>query len=674
MMRGPRTADNKSAIRVVEALKRTRYRIGPRKGQFKPPKPAHSNVKHEAKHKTGDHTAKHKTGDHTAKHSKEHSKEHSKKHSKEHSKEHSKKHTKKHGVKHRDGKSHKVRKEGVKSGKKSKRTKKRTGRIVATSPDLPGRVPVTDLTNRRMTRLVQALVVAVGIAAVVILVLYFTCRLPFAPDSCTATTATATASTSTEPAADNVAVIVSMIVAIVLVALLLIIAAYWNTIRAFFFGGGNEPSSLEEDELLAELNSKASVKDAPEFYSLAFKVYQSTANDLDLTREEKIAIYVSLLQKSRSGQVGDFNDLASFKELGVPDGVLLEARARAEVERITGLKDIDSDEDLLQNELGGVDEAIKERVGALVRKVVEDVRAVKASNEEELSEEAQKVLDIALSENREKRLKRLSTWEGLASLPKELLERFKPLSQERTLFADQTNLAFDGPPGLGKTASIDAMLNQDPDLIVLRVDPSVLGENRGGSAKELKDRYEVLKKLKSQGKRAVLFIDEADAPLRDSEFASTLQIMMNDPDISVVIATNFYDTLPDAIQSRTERIVFKSTGRKGRMDVVRAELGRLRFKSTSAFKVNFERNLSEAEVEALARYKMEPRKIASAFDKAFIAAKRKAQEEARKSRVNLTEVTVRYTDVLREVQARYAQKSRSERAVDYVKAKFVRDY
>jgi DNA polymerase III delta prime subunit len=597
-------------------------------------------------------------------------------------------------VHHTAKKHHAAKKQHTKgrAGKKSvarrgSRTARRVSRTSAAYTVAPVAATIGALTASRKRQL-SLLVGLLVVLAVILLALYFTCNLPGKPASCSVTAsasagagsstaasgtnaASAGAGSSTAASGTNAGAIIGGVLGLLFVIFIVgLVMGWWKRL----FGSRDTERTLEEDELVAELNSKISVKDAPKFYELAFGLYMAASADKNLSTEEKNKIYKQLLDISRSGGAAEFKTFDSLAEIVSP-GVIMEAKAAAESAEITGEKGIENlRPDELDKKLAKVkgEDAYKNRVRELVKKAIDGIKAVRDARGKPLSTVEQEILDRAEQDNLSTRQKKIITWEGLASMPKAIAS-LRTASKNGTIFERQANYIFRGPPGLGKTAAIDAMINADDNLIVLRADPSILGSNRGESAKELMFRYAVLKRLKfvadnetdpKSRKRAVLFVDEADMVLRDPEFRNQLQIMMNDPDVSVVLATNYYNLIAEPIKDRASDVVFKSTGIAGRKDVIKAEMGKLRFKSSEDVPARLASMLDDKDISDLARFKISSRQITAAFESAFVKAKDRALEAAKKAKTNASAVLVTKDDIMNEIKERYYKRSRVDRLKD----------
>lgn len=701
-----------SILRMANAIKRARYKAGARKGEFKK-HPVHKTTPHKTEsHKTTPHkTTPHKTASHkTASHKVVQHKAASHK-----SGTHKMKHEKSATHKHKTA-THVSRKSLSRKSKKTKKTKTKTRRSRKTPAEAPSitiQAPAQLLTRTGLSK--PTLAIAVVMFAVLV---YFVLQAVSPSGSkypigaaigagmggifgIVASTRTgreklmiaagivigwligalvakafpsgtqAGTTAGTEAGTQAPTGILGNLSALSPVAIAGIIAAATLVVFIVVYfgrrlvGGQDDEISSSEQELRAELKFKGAAKDAPKFYGLALEILNATSVDKTLSRDQKNEIYAELLRVSKSGNVSKYTEISAFKGLKVPDIVIQEAEASVKADEIlakvsSGEKELDAD--ALQKELETELKDVKPEYAASVKRkfdsFVNGLREAEARKNEPLSEEEEVLLKKNRGDDSNARRSGIS-WGTLFGLP-DTMTRYVNASKSGDLFKRPVRLVFEGPPGVGKSAAISAMLAADPDLTVIRLTPSDLGALRGQGAQKLDDVYRLMKKLKYQGKKCVLFLDEVDSMVSDPEFRNKLQIMTNDKDISLVMATNYYDRLPAPIQSRAKKITFRLPTKTERAQILKSKIADELKKGNGVLSEDLIKN-----IDILATYKQESRKLDAAVEEAFKAATERAEDAAKESGKEMGQVVLTFEDVKEQLDANEGKKSRVQRGIDY---------
>lgn len=174
-----------------------------------------------------------------------------------------------------------------------------------------------------------------------------------------------------------------------------------------------------------------------------------------------------------------------------------------------------------------------------------------------LTAEEQKELDDAKEfTDREFRGEGMPT---LMGLPKALADR--PSFGSASVPAER--LILHGDPGTGKTMWVRRLATSNPKLVVFSFDASKKSPIPGEAEENLRRMFLAVRKLRAQGKDAIIMLDEVDGVFDPSSpggtaLSTSIQQRMSDfRDVPVVMMTNHPERLPAAIESRSTSVEVK---------------------------------------------------------------------------------------------------------------------
>jgi hypothetical protein len=559
-MRGPRTVDNKSAIRVVEALKRKRFHRGPRKGQFKPHRIEHTAVKHEKAKTEHHHTPAHHAN-------KEHEVQDDKTKHKT-----SFRHVKKHKVGEHYTKKQKSGKHQAKKYHAHKTAKLTKSTTILTPPS--GQ-------KRAFLPLMTFVVFAVILLLAIFLGLYFTCKLSLKPQTCNmeSTSAGSTSAGSISTAALSTAApnsgLNDITVAGITLAIFIVLglfgygAYYWFTSRSV-----NE----ETDSLRLEIeNSIARKQRSAKGQAVLLGVFREAAENIvisTLTVDEKNAALNKLLSSlEKINQYDDESIKNALKDAGVENAESLFEKfsTAAEVESLILregselIKALASkNEELVAAKMKAIKDSSnlksKDAIKLLENRLEEiKIRFSPGGLDDKIQQEAEK--DTKLLENADFVMPRFGT--------KEANDLVNKVSQ-----GDNFKTMLGGPPSTGKTTLMElwvkAQVQRGQKPLVLYINRSALakldkqaGTNAAANEQALKEVIDYAKRQRAVGRPVLIVHDEAQGDINENVFRGNyVKALQNLGDISVLGTTNdrklFTKKDPDgarsALASRLEYI------------------------------------------------------------------------------------------------------------------------
>jgi adenylate kinase family enzyme len=160
-----------------------------------------------------------------------------------------------------------------------------------------------------------------------------------------------------------------------------------------------------------------------------------------------------------------------------------------------------------------------------------------------------------------------------------------------------SKLLFYGPPGTGKTHTAKALSGELKKPLITVDLSKILNPFVGSTEKHLSAIF-----LKARKESAVLLIDEADSYLKardgsqrqwELSLVNHLLKLIENEEVNVILCTNFYDALDEAILRRIDEVIeFKMPTKESRKDIWKKELEKNKVPQTL---IDFE-SLSEIEL------------------------------------------------------------------------------
>lgn len=208
----------------------------------------------------------------------------------------------------------------------------------------------------------------------------------------------------------------------------------------------------------------------------------------------------------------------------------------------------------------------------------------------QLNQAEQELYNRKLTNSDKFKKSKISPVDLLRQLPQVMKDSYTNLGKN---IEKAPQLLVSGPPGVGKTAFINAWAsekNPNEERTVLTIDNADISNKFGADAVVIQSMFRIAqnKMMKNPPEKVVIFIDEADEIFKlneqhiNSELGIELQKLMElNPEVSVVLNTNYEDKIKrelPALYNRLTKVSFGKPNKTERLAQLNKHIGELKLK------------------------------------------------------------------------------------------------